>query len=38
MNNFTYTVGNADIPVIYAGVSVDIHVECAIRHSVGRVI
>jgi len=34
MNNCAYMVLNADIPVIYIGVSVHIHVECVIRHSI----
>jgi len=34
MNNFTYTVQNADIPVIYVGVSVNIYVKYVIRHTV----
>ena len=34
MNNFTYMVLNADIPVIYIGGSVHIHVKCVIQHSV----
>jgi len=34
MNNFMYTVLNADIPVMYIGVSVRIHMKCVIRHSV----
>ena len=34
MNNFMYTVMNADIPVMYIGVSVHMHVKCVIRHSV----
>ena len=36
MNNFTYTVRNADIPVIYIGVSVCIHMKYVIGHSVKR--
>jgi len=36
MNNFMYTVLNADIPVIYRGVSVHIHVKCVIGHTVIR--
>jgi hypothetical protein len=38
MNNFMYTVVNADIPVIYIGVSIHIHVKCPIGHSVNRYI
>jgi hypothetical protein len=34
MNNFTYAVLNADIPVILIGVSVHMHVKYVIRHSV----
>jgi hypothetical protein len=34
MNNFTYTVLNADIPVIYVGVSVYIYVKYVIRRIV----
>ena len=34
MNNFTYTVLDADIPVIYIGVSIHIHVKCVISLSV----
>jgi hypothetical protein len=33
MNIFMYTVLNADIPVIYVGVSVYIHVKYVIGHS-----
>ena len=36
MNDFRYTVLKADIPVIYIGVSVYIHVKCVIGHSVKR--
>jgi len=36
MNNFMYAVLNADIPVMYKGVSVHIHVKCVIRRSVVR--
>jgi len=36
MNIITYTVLNADIPVIYMGVSVHIRVKCVTRHSVKR--
>jgi len=35
-NIITYTVLNADIPVVYMGVSIRIHVKCKIRHSVKR--
>jgi hypothetical protein len=38
MNNFMYTVLNADIPVIYIGVSVRIYVKCVIGHSVNGAI
>jgi len=38
MNNFMYTVMNADIPVLYIGVSVHIQVECAVGHSVKRAV
>ena len=38
MKNFTYTAMNADIPVMYVGVSVHIHVNCVIRHSVNEAI
>ena len=38
MNNLMYTVLNADIPVIYIGVSGHIHVKCVIRHSVNRAV
>jgi len=34
MNNLMYTVVNADIPVIYIGVSVHMHVKCVIGHTV----
>ena len=37
MNNM-YTVLNADIPVIYIGVSVHIHVKCVISHSVKKAV
>ena len=33
MTNIMYTVLNADIPVIYTGVSVLVHVKCVIGHS-----
>jgi hypothetical protein len=33
MNNFTYTVQHADIPVIFVGVSIHIHVKGVIRYS-----
>jgi len=38
MNNFTYTVLNADIPVVYIGVSIHFPVKYVIRHSVKRAI
>jgi len=38
MNSYAYVVLNADIPVIYIGVSVHIHVMCVIRHSVNRAV
>ena len=38
MNNFIYTVLNADIPVLYIGVSGHIHVNCVIRHSVNSAV
>jgi len=38
MNNFMYTVLNADIPLICTGVSIVIHVKCVIRRSVIRVV
>jgi hypothetical protein len=38
MNNSAYMVLNADIPVVYVVVSIDIHVKCVIRHSVNRAI
>ena len=38
MNNNMYTVLNADIPVIYIGVSVHIHVKCVISHSVKKAV
>jgi hypothetical protein len=36
MNNFMFTVLNADIPAIYVVVSVHIYVHCVIRVSVKR--
>jgi len=36
MNNITYTVQNADIPVIYLGVSACFYVKYVIRHTVIR--
>jgi len=36
MNIFTYAVLNADIPVIYVGVSISIHVKYVIGHLVKR--
>jgi len=38
MNNFTYTVLNADIPVKYIGVSIHIRVKCVISHSINRAV
>ena len=38
MNNFMYTVLNADIPVIYIRMSALMFVMCVIRHSVIRVV
>jgi hypothetical protein len=38
MNNFMYTVLNAEIPVIYKGVSVHIYVKSVIRNSVNRAV
>jgi len=38
MNNFTYTVQNADIPVIYIGVSICIYVKYVIRHTLLRAV
>jgi hypothetical protein len=38
MNNFTYAVVNADIPVIYARVRVHIYVKYAVGLSVRRAI
>jgi hypothetical protein len=38
MNNFTYTLQNADIPVIYVGVSVCIYVKYVIRRTVIRAV
>jgi len=38
MSNFMYRVLKADIPVIYIGKSVDIHVKYVIRHSVKRAV
>jgi hypothetical protein len=36
MNNFMYRVMNADIPVMYIGVSVHMCVKCIVGHSVNR--
>ena len=36
MKNIMYTVLNADIPVIYIGVSIHILVKCVTRYSVKR--
>ena len=36
MNNFMYTLLNADIPVIYVVMCIHIHVKCVVRHSVKR--
>jgi len=36
MNNVMYTVLNADVPMIYRGMSVHIYVKCVIRRSVIR--
>jgi hypothetical protein len=33
MNSFTFKELNADIPVIYIGLSVIVHVKCVIRRS-----
>jgi hypothetical protein len=38
MNNFMYTVLNADIPVTYIGASIHIHVEFVTRISVIRAV
>jgi len=38
MNNFMYTVMDADIPVIIIGVSVHIHVKCPTGHSFNRAV
>jgi len=38
MNNLVYTEMNADIPVIYIGVSALMFVICVIGHSVTRVL
>jgi len=38
MNNFMYTVPNAEVPVIYVGVSVHIQVKCVVRHLVKRAV
>jgi len=38
MNNFTYTVQNADIPAIRVGVSIYIYVKYVIRHTVVRAV
>jgi hypothetical protein len=38
MSNLTFTVLNADISVIYMGVSVHIYVHCVIRYSVKRAV
>ena len=38
MNIIMYRVMNADIPVIYRGVNVHIHVKYVIRHSVKRAV
>ena len=38
MNNLTYMVLNADVAVLYIGVSVHMHVKHVIRHSVNRAI
>jgi hypothetical protein len=38
MNNLTYLVLNADIRVIYMGMSDNIPVNCLIRHSVNGAI
>jgi len=38
MNNCMYLVLNAEIPVIYIGVSVRIYVKCVVRHSVKRAV
>ena len=36
MKNFMHTVLNAEIPVIYIGVSIHIYVKCVLRHSVKK--
>jgi len=38
MNNFMYRVMNADIPVMYVGVSIHFCVKCIIGQSVKRAI
>jgi hypothetical protein len=37
MNNFAHTVQNADIPVMYVGVSIYIHVKYVMGHSVKKI-
>jgi len=36
--NVMYIVMNADVPVMYVAVSLHIHVNCVIMHSVNRAI
>ena len=38
MNNFTYTVLNAEVPVMYIGVSVHVQVKCVVRQLVKRAV
>jgi len=38
MNSFTFTVLNADIPVIHIVVGFHAHVKCVVRYSVKRAI
>jgi hypothetical protein len=38
INNFTYTVQNADIPVIYIGVSVHIYVKYVRKRTLIRAV
>jgi len=38
MNNFKYSELNAEIPVIYIGVGIHMHVKCVIRHLVKRAV
>jgi len=38
MNNFMYTLLNAEVPVMYIGMGVNIQVNCVVRNLVKRAV